>query len=207
MHLWAFLGIAVLVILTPGPDTVMVTKNALIHGRRAALGTSLGVNTGLTIWTITAAVGVAAVVRASEVAFTTLKLIGAVYLIWLGVQAFRAAHERAGIDTTAARHGPPAGLGVGFRQGLFSNLANPKIAVFFTSLLPQFIDAHHPVVLPFLLLGGLFVLLTVVWLSGYALMAVEFGSVLGRPSVKAALDRLTGVVLIGLGIRLAFERR
>ena len=96
-HLLVFVGVAAIVIVVPGPDTVVVTKNVLVHGRRAALGTSLGVSAGLSVWTIAAAVGVASLVRASAVAFTVLKLAGALYLIWLGVQALRAAgHASSG---------------------------------------------------------------------------------------------------------------
>jgi len=208
VHLWAFVGIAALVIIAPGPDTVVVTKNALLHGRRAALATSLGVNTGLLIWTVAAALGIAAVVRESAVAFTVLKLVGAAYLVWLGIGALRAARRHAAPEAPhATRQSPRVGALLGYRQGLLSNLGNPKIAVFFTSLLPQFVSPGEPVLLPFLLLGGLFVLITLVWLCAYALVAVRISSVLARPRVKAALDRLTGVVLIGLGIRVAFERR
>jgi threonine/homoserine/homoserine lactone efflux protein len=140
-HLLVFIGVAAIVIVVPGPDTAVVTKNVLVHGRRAALGTSFGVSAGLLVWTIAAAVGVASVVRASAVAFTALKLIGALYLIWLGVQALRAARRTDGGD-----HASPAGARPamsargGFPQGLFSDLANPKIGIFFTSLLPQFVD-------------------------------------------------------------------
>jgi RhtB (resistance to homoserine/threonine) family protein len=208
IQLWPFLGISLLVIIAPGPDTVVVTKNALLHGRDAALGTSLGVNTGLLIWTIAAAFGLAAVVRESAVAFTILKLVGAAYLVWLGVQALHAARRHSpDHPVMTADPGTRVGALLGFRQGLLSDLANPKIAVFFTSLLPQFVSRGEPVLVPFLLLGGLFVAITLVWLCTYALVAARISSVLARPRVKATLDRLTGVVLIGLGIRLAFERR
>jgi threonine/homoserine/homoserine lactone efflux protein len=208
VHLWAFLGIAALVIIAPGPDTVLVTKNAVLHGRRAALGTSLGVNAGLVIWTVAAALGVATVVRESAVAFSVLKLLGAAYLIWLGVQALLAARRRTAHDASGARRsGVTIGARLGFRQGLLSNLGNPKIAVFFTALLPQFVSSHAPVLGPFLLLGGLFVLMTAAWLCSYALVAVKVSSVLTRPRVKAALDGLTGLVLVGLGVRLALEQR
>ena len=208
VHLWAFVGIAALVIIAPGPDTVVVTKNALLHGRRAALATSLGVNTGLLIWTVAAALGIAAVVRESAVAFTVLKLVGAAYLVWLGFGALRAARRHAAPEAQhATRQSPRVGALLGYRQGLLSNLGNPKIAVFFTGLLPQFVSPGKPVLEPFLLLGGLFVLMTVVWLCGYALLAARASAVLGRPRVRAALDRVTGVVLVGLGVRLALERR
>ncbi len=208
IHLWAFLGIALVVIVAPGPDTVLVTKNAVLHGRRAALGTSLGVNAGLLIWTGAAAFGVAALVRESAVAFTVLKLAGAVYLIWLGVQALRAARRRPPYaPPDAGDAGRRAGVRFGFRQGLVSNLVNPKIAVFFTSLLPQFVSSRESVLLPCLLLGGLFVLITLVWLSGYALVAARISDLLTRPAIKAAIDRITGIALVSLGVRLAVEHR
>jgi RhtB (resistance to homoserine/threonine) family protein len=208
IHLWAFVGIAAAIIIAPGPDTVLVTKNAVLHGRAAALATSLGVNAGLVIWTGAAALGLAAIVRESAVAFTVLKLIGALYLIWLGMQALRAARRASTLEPTpGAELGRHVGTRLGFRQGVFSNLANPKIAVFFTSLLPQFVNGRDHVLLPFLALGGLFVAMTLVWLGGYALLAARASAVLTRPRVKAALDRLTGAVLVGLGLRLALERR
>ena len=208
VHLTAFIGVATLLIVTPGPDTALVTKNALLYGRRPAIGTSFGVTTGLLIWTIASALGVAAIVHASEALFTAMKLIGGAYLIWLGIQALRAAGREKETDGVAATGG---GRGLdgrrGFRQGLINDLANPKIAAFFTSLLPQFIDPGQPVLMPFLILGLLFAVMTLAWLVAFALMASKAGGLLTRPRVKAGLDRLTGVVLIGLGLRLATERR
>ena len=207
VHLTAFIGVAALLIVTPGPDTALVTKNALLYGRRPALGTSLGVTAGLLIWTVASAFGVAAIVHASETLFTVMKLIGGAYLIWLGIQALRAAGHEKATDQVAV--GATRGLNgkQGFRQGLINDLANPKIAAFFTSLLPQFIDPGQPVFVPFLVLGALFAVMTLAWLCAFALMASKAGGLLSRPRVKAGLDRLTGVVLIGLGLRLATERR
>ncbi|MGH2884404.1 MAG: LysE family translocator [Solirubrobacteraceae bacterium] len=206
-HLWIFVGIAAVVIVVPGPDTAIVTKNALLHGRRAALGTAFGVETGLAVWTVASAFGVASLVRASDTAFTALKLIGAAYLVWLGIQALHAAGRRSGhSDAERARRAPLDGRR-GFRQGLISDLANQKIGAFFTGLLPQFAGPGHSVLIPFLALGGLFVLMTMVWLCGYALVAVKASAVLRRERVSAAIDRLSGVILIGFGIRLALERR
>jgi threonine/homoserine/homoserine lactone efflux protein len=95
----------------------------------------------------------------------------------------------------------------GFRQGFLSDLANPKIGIFFTSLLPQFVDPGHAVLLPFLALGTVFVLMTVLWLAVYCLVAARAAKTLQRPRVRAAMDRFTGIVLIALGLRLALERR
>ena len=182
-------------------------KNVLLLGRRAALGTSLGVSAGLSVWTLAAAVGVASVLRASAVAFTVLKLIGALYLIWLGLQALRAAsHSGSGAGLSTANRPAMGALG-GFRQGLLSDLANPKIGIFFTSLLPQFVDPGHSVLLPFLALGAVFVAMTALWLSAYCLIAARAATTLQRPRVRAAMDRITGVVLIVLGVRVAIEHR
>jgi threonine/homoserine/homoserine lactone efflux protein len=145
-------------------------------------------------------------VRASAVAFTVLKLIGALYLVWLGLQALRAARH-AGSGVPAASKKPAMGALGGFRQGFLSDLANPKIGIFFTSLLPQFVDPGHPVLLPFLALGAVFVLMTVVWLSAYCLIAARAAETLQRPRVKAAMDRVTGILLIALGLRVAIEHR
>jgi RhtB (resistance to homoserine/threonine) family protein len=204
--LLVFVGVAAVVIIMPGPDTALVTKNALLHGRRAALCTTLGIAGGLAIWTVASALGVASLVRASATAFDALKLIGAGYLIWLGVQALRAAGRRsagAGVqDDASAFRGRD-----GFRQGVVGNLSNPKIAAFFTSLLPQFIGTGRSLLVGCLALGGVFVLMTIAWLGAYALAAARASAWLRRPRVKAAMDRVTGLVLIGFGLRLVTERR
>jgi RhtB (resistance to homoserine/threonine) family protein len=205
-NITAFVGIAALVILAPGPDTALVTKNALRDGRRAALATSFGVVSGLIAWTLAAALGIAAVVRASETAFTVLKVVGAAYLIYLGVQALRAS-RRGHVADRPTRGGPTPQTSRAYRQGLFSNLANPKIAAFFTGFLPQFIAPGVSVTVPFLLLGAIFVAMTLGWLCVYALVASKAGGLLTRPRVRTALDRVTGIVLIGLGLRLVTERR
>ena len=196
MHLLPFLAVSAIVVITPGVDMALVTRNALLHGRTAARATALGVNLGIFLWTLAAALGLAAVIAASAAAFTAIKLVGALYLVYLGVRALFGSHEPAAV---VAR-------GSAFRQGLASNLLNPKIAVFFTSLLPQFVDADHAQPLDLLLLGMLFNCLGVVWLLAYAELAARGRNVLTRPRVKRALDRLAGIALVGLGVRLAFEK-
>ena len=197
-----FLAISILLIVIPGPDTAVVTKNALLGGRRGGMLSAVGVSTGLTIWTLAAALGIAALLRASAVAFLALKLAGAVYLILIGVQLLRARDQVIFSTGRSSASGAKA-----LRQGLLSDLGNPKIAVFFTSLLPQFVDADHAQPQDLLLLGLLFNCLGVVWLLIYADLAARGRNLLRRPRVKRALDRVTGVALVGLGVRLAFERR
>jgi threonine/homoserine/homoserine lactone efflux protein len=197
MHLLSFLAISTVVVVTPGVDMALVTKNALLQGRSAARATALGVNVGIFVWTLAAALGLAAVIAASAVAFTAIKLVGALYLVYLGLRALRGSGEPSP---------SPAG-GSAFGQGLASNLLNPKIAVFFTSLLPQFVDAQHAQPQDLLLLGVLFNCMGVAWLLAYAELAARGRDVLVRPRVKRAFDRLSGIALVALGVRLATERK
>jgi threonine/homoserine/homoserine lactone efflux protein len=193
-HLLGFVGVAGALVITPGVDMALVTKNALGHGRRAALATAAGVNLGIAVWTVAAALGLAAVVAASATAFAAIKLAGVAYLLYLGVRTIRSAGT---LEAGRAQRGGA------LRQGLVSNLLNPKIAVFFTSLLPQFGSS----LVQLLLLGAIFNALGIVWLTSLALVAARGRRVLARPRVRAALDYLSGVVLVGLGVRLAFARR
>lgn len=210
VHLAAFLGVAILVIVTPGPDTALTIRNALLGGRRSGVFTALGVCTGQAVWALAAAAGVAALLGASEPAFVALKLVGAAYLVFLGAQALFHAYK--GVELAGGGRGRPTRSGapaaVAYRQGVLSNLGNPKMAVFFTSLLPQFAgDGGSGSFFAFLLLGVLFCLLTLGWLSAYALVVAKAGDFLRRRSIRRLLDAITGVVLVGLGVRLATEER
>ena len=197
----AFLGISALVIVTPGQDTALTIRNALLGGRRAALFTALGVSAGQALWALASAVGVAALLAASEPVFLALRLAGAAYLVWLGAQALVAAlrhrnpehvHERMNLQARVA-----------FRQGLLSNLGNPKMAVFFLSLLPQFGSSFGAL----LALGLVFSCLTLVWLTAYGAAVARAGDFLRRSCVRRALDAAMGLVLVALGLRIAGEAR
>jgi RhtB (resistance to homoserine/threonine) family protein len=201
-----FLAVAAVVVITPGVDTALVTRNALMHGRTSALASAIGVNVGIAFWTIAAAAGLAALVAASAQAFLAIKLAGAVYLVYLGLHALRSSRRpAAGVSERATR--TALSVAASFRQGLVSNLLNPKIAVFFTSLLPQFVGTHGAVAPRLILLGALFNVMGITWLATYAVLASRGRDLLSRPRVRKAMDRLTGVVLVGLGVRLALERR
>jgi RhtB (resistance to homoserine/threonine) family protein len=201
-----FLLISVLLILIPGPDTAIVTKHALLAGRRGGVFASVGVATGLAIWTLAAAVGVAAILRASEVAFLALKIAGAIYLVWMGIQLLR---DRSTLAPGVGGDGAPrrGAAKKALRQGLLSDLSNPKIAVFFTSFLPQFVHGDSHGFASLLVLGTIFCVLTLLWLVFYGMLVGHGSAVLRRPAVRRALDRFTGVVLVAFGIRLAFEHR
>jgi threonine/homoserine/homoserine lactone efflux protein len=203
----AFLGVSALVIMTPGQDTALTIKNTLAGGRRTGILTALGVSTGQAVWTLAASAGVAALLVASEPAFLALKLAGAAYLVFLGGQALLAAIRGApahDVRGAAARRLAPAG---GYRQGVVSNLGNPKMAVFFTSLLPQFAPAGGASFATMLALGLVFCTLTFLWLTAYAAAIDRAGHVLRRRGVRRALDAVTGTVLVALGLRLASQDR
>jgi threonine/homoserine/homoserine lactone efflux protein len=202
----AFSAVAALLTVTPGADMALVTRNALDGGQRAAFATTLGIVTGIMAWALLSAVGIAALLAASATAFSILKLAGAAYLVVLGVRAIWRSRGRA----TPERNAPPERVGERgspFLQGLLTNLLNPKIAVFYTTLLPQFIVPGDPVLIKSLVLAAIHNALGLVWLSGYAWAVTTAGDLLRRPRARRALDRLTGVVLIALGVRLALERR
>ena len=199
-ELAAFLGIAILVIVTPGQDTALTIRNTMLGGRAAGIGTAAGVAAGQACWTAAASIGLAALLVASEPVFVALKLAGAAYLVYLGLQALRRA-IRPG--TRAVGAGTAYGwLLRAFRQGLLSNLGNPKMAIFFTSLLPQFGSSFWSL----FALGLLFCLLTLAWLSAYSVAVARAGDLLRRPRIRRSLDGFTGTCLVAFGIRLAAER-
>jgi threonine/homoserine/homoserine lactone efflux protein len=204
-HFLAFLGVSIVVIVTPGPDTALTVRNTLLGSRRTGLLTALGVATGQAIWTLAAAAGIAALLVASEPAFLAVKFAGAAYLVWLGVQSLRAALRGTDLQGSrpAARAPRPMIAATAYRQGVVSDLGNPKMAAFFTSLLPQFGTGF----VAMLALGLLFCALTFAWLAVYATAVAKAGDVLRRPRIQRAIDALTGAVLVGLGVRLATETR
>jgi threonine/homoserine/homoserine lactone efflux protein len=201
-HFIAFLGVSALVIVTPGPDTALTIRNTLLGGRRSGIQTAFGVVADQATWALATAAGVAALLRASQPAFDAVRLVGAAYLIYLGAQALVAAvrgRESRLSAPGAPKHGAP------FRQGLISNLTNPKMAAFFSSLLPQFAGGHASF-LELLTLGLIFCSMTLVWLTGYAVAVAKAGDFLRRAKVKRALEGIIGAALVALGLRLATER-
>jgi threonine/homoserine/homoserine lactone efflux protein len=199
----AFLGVSLVIIMTPGPDTALVIRNTLAGGRAGGFATASGVALGLTIWATATSLGFAALLATSAPLFLAVKYAGAVYLILLGLQALRSAAFAK--DEIARRAAAPAAARVGFRQGLISNLSNPKIAVFFPSLLPQFAPADRASVVGLLSLGLVFAALTFLWLGFSTMIVGRAGDLLRRAKIRRTLEGLTGGVLIALGLRLAAE--
>jgi RhtB (resistance to homoserine/threonine) family protein len=206
-HLAAFFAVSVLVIVTPGQDTALTIRNTLLGGRGGGVSTALGVSTGQAVWALATSVGLSALLAASHPLFVALRIAGAAYLVYLGAQALRDAfrpREPAGDEPLARPSGlPPARA---FRQGLLSNLGNPKMIVFFTSLLPQFVMPGAGGFSALLLLGLLFCTMTFAWLTLYAVAVARARAWLLRSQVRRVLDAITGTLLVAFGARLATER-
>ena len=209
MNFAAFLGISLVVILSPGQDTALTIRNTLVGGRGGGIATAAGVVSGLATWTVASSAGLAALLVASQPLFLAVRLVGADYLVFLGLQVLRVAlFTRSRPDSPSPlRGGSGRGWGSAYRQGLISNLSNPKIVVFFLSLFPQFVDRGQASFARLLLLGLIFCTITFTWLTLYAVVVARIGDFLRRDRVRRALEATTGLVLVGLGLRLATEPR
>jgi threonine/homoserine/homoserine lactone efflux protein len=198
-----YLGVIAVLTITPGPDMVLVLRNGIRGGSEAAWATGLGCCTGIAVHATLAVLGLSAILAASSEAFTTVKLAGAAYLVFLGVQAIAGSGRAlAGTGTGAA-----APAGSAYRQGLVTNLLNPKIALLFLTLLPQFVADGEPRVATTAVLAAIFLAGAVVWWRAFSLLVGPVGRFLSRPRVVAWFERGTGALLVAIGVRVALERR
>ena len=213
--LLAFAGAAVLIAMAPGPSTVVIMRQSM-RSRRSGLVTVLGNETGVLLWGVAAAVGLSALLAASRLAYEGLRIAGAVVLVWFGVRALwharRGGPAAAGPDAGSEVAGPVAGEVPGsgwrcYRLGLVTNFANPKAGVFAVSFLPQFVPEGWPVAAVLVGFSVLWALIDLVWYTAVVWSVGAARRLLGRPVVRRRLDQVSGVVLVGLGVRLAAETR
>lgn len=204
-----YLAVIAVLTITPGPDMLLVLRNGVRDGSRAAWVTGLGCTLGIAIHAMLAVLGLSAIVAASAEAFTVLKIAGAVYLVFLGAQAIAASFRRGEAPGPGER-APGAGAAAArpaFVQGLISNLLNPKIALLFLTLLPQFVADGEPRVATTALLAAIFLAVAVLWWRAFSLAIGPLGRFLSRPRVVAWFDRGSGGLLVALGVRVAIEPR
>jgi threonine/homoserine/homoserine lactone efflux protein len=196
---------SVLIVLLPGPDTLVVLRNLIRGGRRTAALTVVGVLSGLTVWVATAALGLAALLHASEDAYTALRIVGACYLLWLGIQTLRT---RLTPEMLTVEPGPPRRqwLGSGYSAGLVTDLLNPKVGVFFVTFLPGFVPSGTSVGAASLAFGAIFVVETAIYFAMLLFIAGRITRWMRDPKIRRRLDWATGTVLIGFGVRLAVEQ-
>jgi threonine/homoserine/homoserine lactone efflux protein len=194
--LWAFVPIAALVTITPGPATATVVRSAM-RGRRPAFVTVLGNGTGVLTWALLSALGISALVAASEAAFVVLKLVGGATLVYLGARSLLGGGDEL----------PAPRRGTAFRDGLATGLANPKLAVFFVAVFPQFVRQGSPVLPAALGMAALILLFDLVWFSILALVVDRTRRAVVGSALARRLERLVGAGLVGLGVRVALEQR
>ncbi len=202
-RLAAYVGVVTVLVLIPGPDLAIIARVALSDGRRAARNTVYGINVGLIARAFAAALGVATLLSSSAVAFTALKLAGACYLVVLGIRTWRGAVGNATVEgpSTPAVDGAAA-----FRMGLASNVLNPKVALIYLTVIPQFVSRGDPVVARSLLLAAILNVVALFWQLTYAELISRLGDVFRHPRVRRGFERVTATALVALGVRLAVDR-
>lgn len=213
-HLLAFAGAALLLAIAPGPATAVLLRQTIRHGRSRGFVTVAGIESGVFFWAVMAALGLTALLSASEIAYTVLRIVGAVMLVFLGVQAIRrsratnateSADELADADVPVLNGGGSSRSA--YRAGLVTNLANPKAGVFAVSFLPQFIPSGAPVLATGLLLAVIWVACDCAWYVSLTAAIHAARNLFTRSKLRRRVERLTGVLLIGFGIRLAVQSR
>jgi threonine/homoserine/homoserine lactone efflux protein len=204
--LLGFAAASILIVLLPGPDTLVVVRNLLRGGRRRAVGTVVGVLTGLVVWVVSASLGLSALLRASHTGYDVLRYVGGAYLLFIGVQALRGRRAPTGdsTDVVAPRRYRPL-LGSGYVAGLATDLLNPKVGVFFVTFLPGFVPAGAPVGRASLAFGAIFVVETFLYFAVLIVIADRVMSWMKDARTRRRLDRAAGLVFIGFGLRLATE--
>ncbi|MGC9538877.1 LysE family translocator [Streptomyces sp. UG1] len=201
-QLGSFVALCLVLAATPGANLTVVLGCARQGGQRAAVAATVGLTLGKVFWAAGSVLGLATLLATSRVAYDTLRLAGAAYLIWLGVQALRSARRRSAGQRPDGVAPKLSAFG-GFRRGLIGDLLNPKVGIFYTTVFPQFIGPDDAVVPAAAALLAAHTVVLMTWYPGMSYLLTRVGRRLARPALSTVLDRLMGSVLIGLGIRLA----
>jgi RhtB (resistance to homoserine/threonine) family protein len=205
-NVYLYVLMCIFLIILPGPDTAIVTKNTLTVGKSGGIKTALGTCCALLIHTSAAVFGLSAIIVKSAFLFSIFKYVGAIYLIYLGVKtlwSLRRKEEAAAVDSNANSHFEHTSC---FKQGFLTNILNPKVAVFFLTFLPQFVDAGSNTFIPFLLMGITYTVLTAIWFFLYVLLINQVSAFMKKPKSQKIIEGITGTVLVGFGIKLALEK-
>lgn len=202
-----FILMSILLVILPGPDTGLATNNTIIYGKIGGIRTVFGITTGLVIHTSAAVLGLSAIIVKSAFLFSVFKYVGALYLIYLGIMAlWTIKNKRTSIDSDPALRNNKFQNASCFRQGFLTNLLNPKVAVFFLTFLPQFVVADKNVLIQFLMMGGIYIILTLIWFMLYVYFINYINVWMKKPSTQHFIQGISGVILVGFGIKLALEK-
>ncbi|MGG0454312.1 LysE family translocator [Priestia megaterium] len=202
-NFYLFIITCVFLIILPGPDTAIMTKNTLTVGKQGGFKTMIGICCALSIHTLTAIVGLSAIIAKSALLFSIFKYIGAVYLIYLGIKSLWTLRNQETTETVVKIKYKNTSS---FKQGFLTNLLNPKIAVFFLTFLPQFVNPGSHTFMPFLILGMTYIVLTIVWYLFYIYLLNQISAFMKKPKTQKVIEGITGTILIGFGIKLALEK-
>ncbi|MGF9893393.1 LysE family translocator [Priestia megaterium] len=202
-NFYLFVITCVFLIILPGPDTAIMTKNTLTVGKQGGLKTMIGICCALSIHTLTAIVGLSAIIAKSALLFSIFKYIGAVYLIYLGIKSLWTLRNQETTETVVKIKYKNTSS---FKQGFLTNLLNPKIAVFFLTFLPQFVNPGSHTFMPFLILGMTYIVLTIVWYLFYIYLLNQISAFMKKPKTQKVIEGITCTILIGFGIKLALEK-
>lgn len=205
-NFYLFVMMSIFLIILPGPDTAIVTKNTLILGRTGGVRTMFGTCCALLIHTLAAVAGLSAIIVKSSLLFSVFKYVGAVYLVYLGIKTLWALRNQNTATTTEMTAENKYESKSCFKQGFLTNILNPKVAIFFLTFLPQFVDSESNTFIPFLIMGITYTVLTVVWFLFYIYLLNQISTFMKRPKTRMVIEGLTGTVLIGFGIKLALEK-
>ncbi|UYO22366.1 LysE family translocator [Bacillus sp. 41-22] len=197
---------SICLIILPGPDTAMATKNTLIAGKIGGVKTVFGTCVALLIHTLAAVIGLSALIVKSALLFSIFKYVGAVYLVYIGIKALLAVRNTEDLNTNDVPINNDNKHTSCFRQGFLTNLLNPKVAVFFLTFLPQFLNPNHNTFIQLLVMGLTYLILTVIWFAFYIFLIDKISAFMKKPKTQRYIQGITGIVLIGFGIKLAFER-
>ncbi|MGE7118707.1 LysE family translocator [Peribacillus sp. NPDC046944] len=203
---YLFIMMCILLILLPGPDTAIATKNTFSIGKTGGLQTMLGTCCALLIHTSAAVLGLSAIIVKSALLFSIFKYVGAVYLIYLGIKTLWGLRNKEVAVTDERKDEDKYGSKSCFKQGFLTNLLNPKVAVFFLTFLPQFVNPGQDTFLPFLLMGATYTGLTALWFFFYIYLLNQISAFMKRPRTQKVFEGITGTVLIGFGMKLALEK-
>ena len=197
-----FIIMSICLIILPGPDTAMATKNTLVAGKMGGVKTVFGTCVALLIHTLAAVIGLSALIVKSALLFSIFKYVGALYLI----KALLAVKNKEGVNTNDVSINNDKEHTSCFRQGFLTNLLNPKIAVFFLTFLPQFLNPSHNTFIQLLVMGLTYLVLTIIWFAFYIFLIDKISAFMKKPKTQRYIQGLTGIVLIGFGIKLALEK-
>lgn len=204
-NFYFYVLMCILLIILPGPDTAIITKNTVTTGRAGGLKTALGTCCALLIHTSAAVLGLSAIIVKSALLFSIFKYVGAVYLIYLGVKTLWALRKKEVAASIELDHKRQFANTSSFKQGFLTNILNPKVAVFFLTFLPQFVNPGSDTFVPFIIMGFTYTLLTAIWFLLYVNLINQISSLMKKPMTQNIVEGLTGTILIGFGIKLAFE--